>query len=177
MPIDLPILNLDTAKFDCTFGRGCDGVCCREGRPPVYPQEIENIAAHLDKFLPRLTPEARRVVEKHGFLVPQMRRHGERVPRVVGGWCVFFNQGCVLHQVGAEEGDKYRYKPSLCSLFPIQTDDSGNWYVRQKGYKGERWLLPCLDPTVSKAPAGESLREEIALAARVEAEEAASTDR
>ena len=36
--------------------------------------------------------------------------------RVVDGWCVFFNQGCVLHKLGASEGDKFRYKPAPCSL-------------------------------------------------------------
>jgi len=174
MPTELPILNLETAKFDCTFGRGCDGVCCREGRPPVYPEEIETIAANLEKFLSRLRPDARAVVARDGFMVPRLRRHGELVPRVVDGWCVFFNRGCVLHQVGAEEGDAYRYKPSLCSLFPIQQDDAGNWFVRQKGYKGERWDLPCLDPAGTAVAARDSLEGEIALATRFDEKDRAA---
>jgi len=109
MPIPLPILNLNEATFDCTFGRGCDGVCCREGRPPVYPEEIENITANLERFLAHLRPEARAVVKENGFLVPRRRRFGQPVMRGAGGWCVFFIQGCVLHQVGAAEGDKFRY--------------------------------------------------------------------
>jgi Fe-S-cluster containining protein len=174
MPTELPILNLNEAKFDCTFGRGCDGICCREGRPPVYAGEIETIAANLEKFLPQMRPEARAVVERHGFLVPRLRRHGERVPRVVDGWCIFFNRGCVLHQAGAEEGDAYRYKPSLCSLFPIQQDKEGNWFVRQKGYKGERWDLPCLDSSQCAVAARDSLPGEIALAMRFDEEEKAA---
>jgi hypothetical protein len=75
-----------------------------------------------------------------------------------------------LHQVGAEEGNKFRYKPSACALFPIQADENGNWYVRQKGYKKERWDLFCLDPQNSPMPAAESLREELALAQRFEDE-------
>ena len=166
MSSTLPILNLHEARFECTFGRGCEGVCCREGRPPVYPEELENIAGNLTKILPYLRPEAHSVVLRVGFLVPRRRRLGQRVLRIVRGWCVFFNSGCVLHRIGAEEGDKYRYKPSLCALFPIQQDRHDRWYVRQKGYKNERWDLFCLDPGNSGVPAGESLREEIALARR-----------
>jgi hypothetical protein len=164
MSFEFTIINLDEAKFDCTFGRGCDGICCREGRPPVYAEEIETITAHLDKFLPLMRVGARAVAERNGFLTPRQRKIGERVMRLTRGWCIFFNQGCVLHQVGAAEGDPYRYKPSLCSLFPIQQDSNDRWYIRQKGYKGERWHLPCLDPNTSPIPACDSLRAEIALA-------------
>src|SRR5436853_594404 len=61
--------------------------------------------------------------------------------RVVAGWCLFFNQGCVFHKVGAAEGESYKYKPSACALFPIAKDEKGRWYVRQHGYKGEAWDL------------------------------------
>ena len=53
--------------------------------------------------------------------------------RIQGGWCVFFNQGCVLHKMGAEEGDKYLYKPVACALFPLSKDERDRWYIRQKG--------------------------------------------
>ena len=92
--------------------------------------------------------------------------------RVLGGWCVFFHEGCVLHKVGAIEGDKYRYKPAACALFPLAKNDQGKWYVRQKGYEDEDWNLFCLDPASSPMPAAESLREEVALAARYDAETA-----
>ena len=49
--------------------------------------------------------------------------------RVQDSWCVFFNQGCVLHKVGAAEGDKYRYKPAPCALFPLGRTEKGDWYV------------------------------------------------
>ena len=174
MTLELPILNLKEARFECRFGRGCDGICCREGRPPVYPEEVRNITSHLGKFLPLLRPAARRAVERDGFLVPRQRRLGQRVMRVVEGWCVFFNQGCVLHQAGADDGDKFRYKPSLCALFPLQQDDRDRWYVRQVGYKGDRWQLSCLDPQLCAVPAAESLRDEIALAKRFDDEQKAS---
>ena len=161
--IDLPVLNLQSATYECTFGRGCDGICCREGRPLVYPEEIEKLNANLDRFLPLLRRRARAVVEKRGF-VSGRRRLGQHLLRVADGWCVFFNAGCVLHRVGAEEGEKFRYKPAVCSLFPLQQNEHDQWYIRQHGFEGEKWDLFCLDPQNSVIPAAESLRDELALA-------------
>jgi hypothetical protein len=169
MNLTLPILNLAEARYECTYGRGCDGICCREGRPPVYPEEAARIDANLEKLLPLLRPEAQAVVRKKGYLSRRIHA-GQPTLRNAGGWCVFFNEGCVLHKVGAAEGDKFRYKPSICSLFPIQADEHGNWYIRQKGFKGEKWDLFCLDPSASPMPAAESLKEELALAQRFEDE-------
>jgi hypothetical protein len=164
----LPVLNLAEVTFECTYGRGCDGICCQNGRPPVKPEEAARLDANLEKFLPHLRPEARRVLERDGY-VSGRRKAGSPMLRVVGGWCIFFHQGCVLHKVGAAEGDKFRYKPAPCSLFPLEHDDRGHWYVRQHGYKGEQWDLFCLAPGLSAVPAAESLGEEIALAERLAA--------
>jgi hypothetical protein len=173
MAIDLPVINLAEVKFDCTFGRGCDGPCCREGRPPVYPEEIARIEENLKKFLPLMRAKAKRALQRAGFLVPRRRRLKERMLRVVDRECVFFNQGCVLHQAGADEGDKYRYKPSICALFPIQQDKQDRWYIRQKGFKREKWDLFCLDSANSHTPAAVSLHDEIALAKRFDDEDKA----
>ena len=161
----LPVINLSEAKFECIFGRGCDGVCCQNGRPPVYPDEAERLDANLDKFKPQMRPEAVAVLDKQGYL-SERRKGGLPMMRVVDGWCIFFNQGCVLHKVGAEEGDKYRYKPAPCALFPLSRDEKDRWYVRQKGVKGEDWNLFCLDPRTPARPAVETLAEELELAAR-----------
>src|SRR5581483_10827987 len=166
------VLNLAEAKFECTFGRGCDGICCHNGRPPVYPEEEPRIREHLAKFLPELRPAARAVVERQGFLSRRLR-HGLPMLRVVDGWCVFFNRGCVLHKVGAAEGDKYRYKPAACSLFPLARNDQGDWYGRRKVIENEEWDLFCLDRRSSPKPAARSLRDEIELAAQYMAEEVA----
>lgn len=85
--------------------------------------------------------------------------------------CVFFNQGCVLQKIGATEGDKFRYKPAVCALFPLERDAHDRWYVRQKGFKREQWDLFCLDPDASSVAAAASLQEEIALARRFTEEE------
>ncbi len=168
----LPVLNASEATYECVFGRGCDGICCQNGRPGVYPEEVERIDANLQKFLPELRPEARAVVESQGYMSRRVK-FGQRMLRVVKGWCVFFNKGCVLHKVGAAEGDSYRYKPAMCALFPLAKDEHDRWYVRQWGYKGEPWDLFCLNPRQSSRLAAKSLREEIALAARYDAEAAA----
>ena len=175
MATSLPVVNLSEATFECTFGRGCDGICCQNGRPMFYPEELERVDANLDKFLPEMRPEARALVEKQGYL-SNRRRQGHRMVRVQAGWCVFFNKGCVLHKVGAVEGDKYRYKPIVCALFPLARDEHDRWYVRQLGYMTEEWNLFCLDRNNSAVPAAESLKDEIALAQAQDALAAAAVD-
>jgi hypothetical protein len=170
MALSLPVINLSEAKFECIYGRGCDGVCCQNGRPGVYPGEVERLDSNLHKFLPEMRPEARKLVEKEGF-VSRRRKDGLPMLRVLGGWCVFFHQGCVLHKIGAIEGDKYRYKPAPCALFPLARTEQGDWYVRQKDFESEEWNLFCLDPASSPMPAAKSLREEIKLAKRYTEEE------
>jgi Fe-S-cluster containining protein len=168
VPVTLPVVNLSEATFECVYGRGCEGACCQQGRPPVPPDEAERIAAALPRVLPLLTPAARRLVEAEGFL-SRRRKAGHPMARVIGSWCVFFNEGCALHKLGAAEGDPYRYKPTACSLFPLEQDSKYRWYVRQWGLKGEDWDLFCLNPAHSPKPAAESLRDEVALAERLSA--------
>lgn len=163
MPTSLPVLNLKEATFECTFGRGCDGICCKNGRPSVDPKEKAQIAKALKKALPHLRPAARELIEAEGFVSKRVKLDGPML-RVIDGWCVFFNEGCVLHKIGAIEGDKYKYKPSQCVLFPLAKDEQDRWYVRQHGVKGEVWDLFCLSPDNSRMPAAKSLAEELAFA-------------
>jgi hypothetical protein len=173
-----PVINLTTAKFDCTFGRGCDGVCCRHGEPPVYADEAQRLEASLDKMMPLLRPAAQEVIARDGLVDRSQEKAGQPTLRVAGGWCVFFNEGCVLHRLGEAEGDKYRYKPAVCALFPVtRHSDEVNWKVRQKGFDGEQWDLPCLDPEVSTTAAMESLDIEVALAQRFSEEDEARSER
>ena len=158
----LTVLNLESATFECTFGRGCDGVCCRAGRPPVYEDEARQIDNNLDRILPLLRSEARDAIIKAGYL-SRRRKAGQAMARVVAGWCVFFNNGCALHRLGETEGAPFRYKPSVCAMFPLAKDQRDRWYVRQKGYKGEGWDLACLDPKSSSVRAATSLQQEAAL--------------
>ncbi len=166
---NLPVINLTESRYECIFGRGCDGICCRNGRPGLYAEEVARIDANLDKILPEMRPEARERLEQDGY-VSGRRRLGLPMLRVVNGWCIFFNQGCALNKVGAAEGDKYRYKPAACALFPLARDENDRWYVRQHGLKSERWDLFCLDPAHSSRPAAESLSEEVRLAMRFDRE-------
>jgi hypothetical protein len=139
----------------------------------VSAQEKQRIEDNLGKFLPHLSDRAREVVETEGFVSKRIKSDMQML-RVVDGWCVFFNSGCVLHKIGAMEGDKYCYKPEPCSLFPLQQDDRDRWYVRQHGYKGEKWDLFCLSPSASNVPVVQSLAEELVIARRLAEEEQAA---
>ena len=171
MATSLPVLNLSNATYECIYGRGCDGICCQNGRPGVHPGEQQRIEENLAKLLPELRPEARELIEASGFL-SNRRKDGLPMLRVVDGWCVFFHKGCVLHKAGAAEGDKYRYKPAQCALFPLAKNEAGEWYVRQWGVEGEIWDVFCLNPNASPMPASASLKEELELALRFDAESA-----
>jgi len=158
-PPPITIENLERATFDCVFPV-CGGVCCRNGRPPVTPEEAQRIDDNLPKFLPHMTAQARAQVERQGYLTRRIKE-GHRTLAVLDGWCVFFNEGCVLHKVGLSEGDKFRYKPQPCITFPLDHTPAGSWYVRQWRVRGEAWDLFCLNPKESKRPAAESLADEI----------------
>lgn len=152
--------NLATATFDCVFPT-CGGVCCKNGRPSVERDEQRRIEAHLAKFLPHLTPRARARIERDGCVTAR-RKEGLPMLAVVDGWCVFANEGCVLHKVGAAEGDRFRYKPWRCAVFPLERDPrTKRWHVRQWGVKGEAWDLFCLNPRESRKSAARTLANEL----------------
>jgi hypothetical protein len=167
--LPLAVTNAETATFDCSFGRGCEGICCRNGRPSVSPAEQAVIESVLPRVLPLLREEARKVIETDGFISGRMKV-GQPMVRVSAGWCVFFNAGCVLHTVGTEDGDSYQYKPTQCALFPLEKGKS-EWYIRQRGFDGEEWDLFCLNPANSPRMAVESLAAEMVLAAKLDAEQ------
>lgn len=155
------VINQATARFECTFGRGCDGVCCSKGRVPILFEEESQIDRAFPDVLPLMRPEAREVVERSGYMTSRWRL------RKVGRYCVFFNQGCTLHKIGEARGNKFAYKPLQCALFPLDLDPRGNWYVRQKGYKNERSDLFCLAPSDTTPRAAETSKDEWSFAARI----------
>jgi len=161
--ISLTVVNAETATFDCSFGRGCEGLCCKNGRPSVTAAEVSTIKQNIAMFLPHMRPEAVKMVKKVGWLGAR-KKVGLPMLRVSGGWCIFFNAGCVLHKVGAAEGDFSKYKPIQCSLFPLEPNGDGTWYVRQWNYNGEGWDIFCLNPKNTPLKAVETLAPEIAVA-------------
>lgn len=52
MPLALPVVNLAEAKFECIFGRGCEGICCKNGRPSLDKREQLRIKKVLKRALP-----------------------------------------------------------------------------------------------------------------------------
>lgn len=166
LPVEVPIEGLDSARFECVFPT-CGGICCMNGRPPLETGENERIAKNLKKFLPHLRPEARQRIEEKGFVTNRLK---EGLPSlaVAKDWCIFHNDGCVLHKVGAQEGDKWKYKPWRCVAFPLERSPQGKWHVRQWKLKGEAWDLFCLNPKESPKLARDTLREEIAFVTGLE---------
>lgn len=164
--ISLTVVNAETATFDCSFGRGCEGLCCKNGRPSVTAAEARTIKQNLAMFLPHMRPEAVKMVKKVGWLGAR-KKVGLPMLRVSGGWCIFFNAGCVLHKVGAAEGDFSKYKPIQCSLFPLEPNGDGTWYVRQWKFNGEGWDIFCLNPKNTPLKAVETLAPEIAVASEL----------
>lgn len=157
------VINLPEARYKCHFP-ACGGPCCKNGRPGLYPNEIAIIRKNVKKFLPLMREEAGRKCEKTGFFT-RRKKLGLPTMAISKGWCLFANEGCVLQKVGMAEGDKWKYKPRYCVLFPITHERPGDneWYVRQKGFKGEEWRLFCLERTpAEKAPAAKSLKDELA---------------
>jgi Fe-S-cluster containining protein len=161
MSLTLPVVtNLATATFDCSYGRGCDGICCKNSEPPVTPAEQRLLTEKMPLILPHLRPEARADLERNGF-TGELHADGNPKLTLVNQWCVFFNSGCVLHKLGAAAGDAFALKPSACSMFPLEQNAHGEWYVRQWGVNDEEWDLFCLNPANSTRPAAESLGQEV----------------
>lgn len=161
----LVVLNAATATFDCSFGRGCEGICCRHGEPSVTPAEKARIDGVLDRVRPLLRPEAAAALDAGGWLSAEQKLDLP-MTRVVDGWCLFFNGGCTLHKIGAADGDFARYKPIQCVLFPLEPTGDGTWYVRQWGIEGEEWNdLFCLNPANTPLKAVDTLAPEMEVAA------------
>jgi hypothetical protein len=156
----LPVFtNLDTARFKCVYP-SCGGLCCRQSRPPVEPAEAKRIQANLHRVLEHMRPSARKAVEKNGFLTKRIKSKRQMIS-INDEYCVFYNEGCVLHRLGAAEGDSTKYKPWVCTAFPLDTNESGEeWMVRQWG-KGEAWDLFCLNPKEANVKPRKSLAFEI----------------
>ncbi|MCY2938325.1 MAG: DUF3109 family protein [Planctomycetota bacterium] len=172
----LVLINGETARFECTFGRGCDGICCSNGTPPVDAEKQQRINDIMPELLPLLRPGARAMIENTGYLDRNGEPDENPTIRVEDDWCVFFNKGCVLHTVGQARGDAAWAKPAACFLFPLEKNENGEWYVRQHGYDGEEWDLFCLAGKPETPLAVSTLALEIDLATRIEAAEAAETD-
>lgn len=169
--LPLVLANADTARFECTYGRGCEGICCSNSTPPVDPAKQDIINSVLPEVLPLLRPGARALIEQSGYIDPEEVYEGNPSIRVESDWCVFFNKGCVLHKVGAERGDSTWAKPVACYLFPIDHDSQGRWYIRQHGVDDEQWTeLPCLAGTPDLPLAVTTLGFEMEMAARLEAQ-------
>ncbi|MFZ4645947.1 MAG: hypothetical protein ACOYNP_09330, partial [Gemmataceae bacterium] len=63
--LSLQVINAETARYECTYGRGCEGVCCQQGRPPVDQEQRARIEKLKRRWMPLLRPEARALIERN----------------------------------------------------------------------------------------------------------------
>ena len=80
----LQVSNLKEARFECTFGRGCDGICCRDGRPLVYEDEIARIRENLPRLLPMMMPKVMpAMLERVAKRIPMPDYMQEQMPEMM----------------------------------------------------------------------------------------------
>ena len=163
----LTVVNAATATFDCSFGRGCEGLCCKQGEPSVSAAEQATIETVLPRLREHLRPAALKMIDEAGWLSGEIKL-GQPMIRTEGEWCVFFNAGCTLHKLGMLDGDFAQYKPTQCVLFPLEPNGDGTWYVRQWHENDEQWNdLFCLNPANTPLKAVETLAPELIYAERL----------
>jgi hypothetical protein len=125
--IDDKLLSSDlfTECFCCNY-EYCGGVCCVYGDSgaPLEENEEEIIKTHIDKILPYMKPEGRKVVETEG--VAAIDREGDLVtPLINGEECAFSfydenaNCFCSIERAYIDKKIDFR-KPISCHLYPIR---------------------------------------------------------
>ncbi len=127
------LVSLDVLEkeFCCDLNR-CHGCCCIEGDAgaPVSDEELQCINALLPSLLPKMTPEAREVLEKQGLSYKDPS--GEQVLSIVNGKdCIFArtnHEGCCYCLI-------QDHKPISCYLYPIRLTKVGDLI----GVEYHRW--------------------------------------
>ena len=137
-------LEILEKEFCCDIDH-CKGCCCIEGDAgaPVTEEEERLLNAMLPELLPKMTKEAREVVEKQGIAYHDPS--GERVLSIVNdkdcifartdhnGWCY-----CLIEKrfsgLGDERISGFK-KPISCHLYPIRLTKVGNL----TGVEYHRW--------------------------------------
>jgi hypothetical protein len=117
--------ELFVRKFVCDLN-ACKGACCIHGHSgaPLTYEEVDQMEADLDEYLPFMRPEGIAEVEKNGvFYIDQ---DNEPVTSLVnGGECafVYFDERgitkCAIEKAHAEGKTNFK-KPISCHLYPIR---------------------------------------------------------
>ena len=135
-----------TSYWNCTFGRGCQGIdknfpdhgCCSDGAY-YYSEEDE---ARVTKAAKRLTKEMWQnydVARKSKKLnITEKGLDNDRKTKKINKTCIFFNEksfsnqyfGCALHHLANKEGIHYiETKPDICWQLPMRR----SWETREVG--------------------------------------------
>jgi hypothetical protein len=112
-------------KFVCDLN-ACKGACCVQGDSgaPLTYEEVDQMEADLDEYLPYMRPEGIAEVERNGvFYIDQ---DNEPVTALInGGECAFVyfdgngTAKCAVEKAHSEGKTNFK-KPISCHLFPIR---------------------------------------------------------
>lgn len=134
-----------TSKWNCIYGRGCQGItageaakgCCTLGAHFSGDEDV----ARVQKYVERLTPELWENYEKGRKRWTELDDEGEKKTRVTNGACVFLNSpefagggGCALHHLANQTGKSItKTKPDVCWQLPVRRDF--DWRTLPDGQK------------------------------------------
>jgi len=126
--------ELYTACFACDLSQ-CKGACCVEGDAgaPLAEEEISLLEDYIDRIIPFMEEEGRKVVEHHGVFDWDME--GQYVtPLVHDRECAFaiFRDGIALCAIekAFEAGVVPLQKPGSCHLYPLRIKPMENGMTR-----------------------------------------------
>jgi hypothetical protein len=126
--------ELYSACFACDLSQ-CKGACCVEGDAgaPLTEEEISLLEDYIDRVIPFMEEEGRKVVEHHGVFDWDME--GQYVtPLVHDRECAFaiFRDGIALCAIekAYEAGAVPLQKPESCHLYPLRLKTMENGMTR-----------------------------------------------
>jgi len=144
LQINDTIISLDLLDeyFFCDLS-DCKGSCCVEGDAgaPVEENEIDYIEKALPAIWDDLSPKAKDIIEKQGFVYREV--NGEFLTSVVDGAdCVFtcYDENgfckCAIEKAFMEGKIDFR-KPVSCHLYPVRVTQ----YSNHRAVNYHRWKI------------------------------------
>jgi hypothetical protein len=135
-----------TSYWNCTFGRGCQGIdkklpdhgCCSDGAY-YYSEDDEKRVTKAAKRLTKSMWQNYDLARKgKSFTITELGLDKDRKTKKVNNTCIFFNErsfsneyfGCALHHLAEKENNHYiDTKPDICWQLPLRR----SWEKREVG--------------------------------------------
>ncbi len=163
--IDDKIVSIDILKehFLCDITK-CKGICCVEGNAgaPLEMEEVDELERCFDSYMPYMTPDGVRAIERDGFMV--VDTDGDyTTPLVDDAECAYaYSEGgvtlCAIEKAWLAGECSFR-KPISCHLYPIRLINFKSGGV---GLNYHRWSVchsACENGKRAGVPIYKSLRE------------------